>query len=304
MTLTMAKLDCQHGDAVVQEIKRDARTDCFRSLRENSMGELSTVCLWQQFRRRNCHDSRNMLIERYANLVSITAARLFCPVPFGLERDDLLGAGAIGLVKAVDRFDPERNIKFETYAITLIRGAILDMLRGDDWVPRLVRDQQKQLRQANTKLEAYYGRPATEDEIASEIGIAPEKLDQLLSDIGRTTILSLDDRRIRSDQRWYSDRLTADADNPLDCVALRDQYRALASAIDRLPDRERSIVSLYYYKSLTFKQISAVHKVTEPRVFQLHAQAVRRMRGYLQSQQDLFPRSVVLQRQDHGAADI
>src|SRR5258708_14878621 len=105
------------------------------------------------------------------------------PLPSGVERDDLVGAGVVGLVKAVGQFDTDRMIKFETYAITLIRGAILEMLRGDDWVPRLVRDQQKQLRQAYTKLEALYGRPATEDEIAEELGITPEKLDKLLSSI-------------------------------------------------------------------------------------------------------------------------
>src|ERR1700712_1231418 len=138
-----------------------------------SMGEVSTATLWQQFKVYGCQDGRTLLIQRYAHLVSITAGRLFGPLPSGVERDDLVGAGVVGLVKAVDQFDPTRNIKFETYAITLIRGAILEMLGGDDWVPRLVRDQQKQLRQAYGKLEACLGRPATEDEIAQEMGIAP-----------------------------------------------------------------------------------------------------------------------------------
>src|SRR5690349_25091982 len=95
------------------------------------MGEVSTASLWQQFKHRSCHESRNMLIQRYAHLVSITAGRLFGPMPSGVEREDLVGAGVVGLVKAVDQFDPRRGIKFETYAITLIRGAILEMLRGE-----------------------------------------------------------------------------------------------------------------------------------------------------------------------------
>ena len=253
------------------------------------MGEVSTLCLWQQFKKRHCQDSRNMLIERYAHLVSITAGRLFGPMPSGVERDDLVGAGAVGLVKAVDQFDPERNIKFETYAITLIRGAILEMLRGDDWVPRLVRDQQKQLKQAYSKLEAQFGRPATEEEIAEELGIAPEKLDKLLSSIGRANLLSLDDLRIGSEQQRLVDLLPTDGPSPLDSVALRERQRALACAIDRLPDRERKVVALYYHEGLTFKEIGAVLTVSESRAYQLHAQAVSRLRSYLQTEQDLFP---------------
>ncbi len=253
------------------------------------MGEVSTVCLWQQFKHRSCHESRNMLIQRYAHLVSITAGRLFGPMPSGVERDDLVGAGVVGLVKAVDQFDPERNIKFETYAITLIRGAILEMLRGDDWVPRLVRDQQKQLKQAYTKLEARFGRPATEDEIAEEMAISPEKLDKLLASIGRTNLLSLDDLRLGSEQQRLVDMLPTDDPSPLDSVALRERQRALVCAVDRLPDRERTVVALYYHEGLTFKEIGGVLTVSESRAYQLHAQAVTRLRSYLQSEQELFP---------------
>src|SRR3954452_1825917 len=123
------------------------------------MSEVSTAELWRRFKKNSCQDARSQIIRRYAHLVSITAGRLFGPLPSGVERDDLVGAGVVGLVKAVDQFDPNRGIKFETYAITLVRGAILEMLRGDDWVPRLVRDQQKQLKQAFIKLEAQLGRP-------------------------------------------------------------------------------------------------------------------------------------------------
>jgi len=253
------------------------------------MGEVSTVSLWQQFKKRHCHDSRNMLIQRYAHLVSITAGRLFGPMPSGVERDDLVGAGAVGLIKAVDQFDPDRNIKFETYAITLIRGAILEMLRGDDWVPRLVRDQQKQLKQAYTKLEAELGRPATEDEISEEMCLSPEKLDKLLSGIGRTNLLSLDDLRIGSDQQRLVDLLPTDGPSPLECVALQERHQALVTAVDRLPDRERTVVSLYYHEGLTFKEIGNVLTVSESRAYQLHAQAVTRLRSYLQAEEDLFP---------------
>ena len=259
------------------------------------MGEVPLPTLWRQFKEQNCQDARDHLIQRYAHLVSITAGRLFGPMPSGVERDDLVGAGIVGLVKAVDQFDPNRGIKFETYAITLIRGAILEMLRGDDWVPRLVRDQQKQIKQAYMRLEAENGRPATEEEVAEEMGMPVDKFDKLLNNIGRANLLSLDDLRLGvkgsdsgSPQRLV-DVLPTDDPGPLDSVAVRERQRALASAVDRLPDRERTVVALYYHEGLTFKEIGGVLTVSESRAYQLHAQAVTRLRGYLESNAELFP---------------
>jgi RNA polymerase sigma factor for flagellar operon FliA len=253
------------------------------------VGEVSTQQLWQEYKDCGKLEARNSLIQRYSHLVSITAGRLFGPLPSGVERDDLVGAGVVGLVKAVDQFDPRRGIKFETYAITLIRGAILEMLRGDDWVPRLVRDQQKQLKQAYVRLEARLGRPATEEEVATELGINGERLDKLLTNVGRASLLSLDDLRMGSEQQRLVDLLPTDGPSPLECVAVRERQRALASAVDRLPDRERTVVALYYHEGLTFKEIGHVLTVSESRAYQLHAQAVTRLRGYLQPEQDLFP---------------
>ena len=253
------------------------------------MGEASVVHLWKLFKQQNDQDARDQIIQRYAHLVSITAGRLFGPMPGGIERDDLVGAGIVGLVKAVDQFDPERGIKFETYAITLVRGAILEMLRGDDWVPRLVRDQQKQLKQAYVRLETRLGRPATEEEVAEEMGIPPEKLDKLLSNIGRSNLLSLDDLRLGSEQQRLVDLLPAEDPSPLESVALRQRQTALAGAVDKLPDRERTVVSLYYHEGLTFKEIGTVLTVSESRAYQLHSQAVTRLRGYLNPEVELFP---------------
>ncbi len=253
------------------------------------MSEVSMTHLWRQFKQFGCQDARAQIIQRYAHLVSITAGRLFGPLPSGVERDDLVGAGVVGLVKAVDQFDPLRGIKFETYAITLIRGAILEMLRVDDWVPRLVRDQQKQLKQAYMRLEARLGRPASEEEVAEEMGITTEKLDKLLTNIGRASLLSLDDLRIGSEQQRLSDVLPTDTPSPLDSVALRERQRALAAAVSRLPDRERTVVALYYHEGLTFKEIGGALTVSESRAYQLHAQAVTRLRGYLEPEAELFP---------------
>lgn len=253
------------------------------------MGEAPMSHLWKLYKQHKDQDARSQIIQRYAHLVSITAGRLFGPMPCGVERDDLVGAGVVGLVKAVDQFDPGRGIKFETYAITLIRGAILEMLRGDDWVPRLVRDQQKQLKQAYMRLEAKHGRPATEEEVAEELGIPAEKLDKMLTNSGRTNLLSLDDLRMGSEQQRLVDMLPTDDLSPLESVAMRERQRALATAVDKLPDRERTVVALYYHEGLTFKEIGTVLTVSESRAYQLHSQAVTRLRGYLNLEVELFP---------------
>ena len=253
------------------------------------MGEISISRLWQEFKKEDCQDARSHLIQRYAHLVSITAGRLFGPMPSGIERDDLVSAGIMGLIKSVDQFDPERGIKFETYAITLIRGAILEMLRGDDWVPRLVRDQQKQLKQVYSRLESELKRPGTEEEVAEAMGITPEKLDKLLTNIGRANLISLDDMRAGSEQQRIVDMIPAEGPSPLEKVAGRERKRSLADAVDKLPDRERTVVSLYYHEGLTFKEIGAVLTVSESRAYQLHAQAVTRLRTYLEPEAELFP---------------
>ncbi len=253
------------------------------------MGEVSIQQLWREYRVHNNMDARMSLIQRYAHLVSITAGRLFGPLPGGIEKDDLVSAGSVGLIKAVDQFDPFRGIKFETYAITLIRGAILEMLRSDDWVPRLVRDQQKLLKQTYMRLENELGHPASEEQVAAELGITTEKLEKMLGTIGRTSLLSLDDLRIGSDQQRIADVLPNEDPGPLECVAIRQRRNALSSAIDRLPDRERTVVSLYYHEGLTFKEIGGVLTVSESRAYQLHAQAVTRLKGYLDTVCDLFP---------------
>jgi len=253
------------------------------------VGDIATNHLWHEYKNLGCQQARCEIIQRYVHLVSITAGRLFGPMPSGIERDDLVGAGVVGLVKAVDQFDPQRGIKFETYAITLIRGAILEMLRGDDWVPRLIRDQQKQLKQAYVALEAKLGRSATEEEIAEEMGITLPKLEKLLHQLGRSTLISLDDLRLGTDQQRVIDYLAADEPTPHESVALRERQRSLTGAIDKLPDRERTVVALYYHDGLTFKEIGQVLTVSESRAYQLHAQAVTRLRGYLEPEVELYP---------------
>jgi RNA polymerase sigma factor for flagellar operon FliA len=247
---------------------------------------------WNRFKNRRDLRARDTLINHYAYLVKITSGRVVTSLPPNLERDDLVSAGVVGLIKAIDQFDPGRQVKFETYAIALIRGAILEMLREEDWVPRSIRDNVKNLEKTYHALEVRFGRPANEEEVASELGITVDDLQQILVNTSRSNILSLDDVLVGSSDAGESlhlgDVLHDESSNIGRQVEQGERKRMLTIGIDRLPDRERLVVSLYYYEGLTFKEIGKVLTVSESRVYQLHTQAVLRLRGYLQRDAALF----------------
>jgi RNA polymerase sigma factor for flagellar operon FliA len=247
--------------------------------------------LWRRFKLHGDPMARDIIINRYAYLVKITAGRVVTSLPPNVERDDLVGAGVVGLIKAVDQFDVTRQVKFETYAIALIRGAILEMLREEDWVPRSVRERVKSLERTYLQLESNLGRPASEQEVASAMGVELDDLHTMLADTGRATLLSLDDVIVGTDgnERIHlADVINDDYESPLSEVESKEMRRILSTAIDRLPDRERLVISLYYYEGLTFKEIGKVLTVSESRVYQLHTQAVLRLRGYLSRDVALF----------------
>ena len=251
--------------------------------------------LWKRFKQRKDQKARDQIINHYAYLVKITAGRVVTSLPPNLERDDLVSAGVVGLIKAVDQFDVTRQVKFETYAIALIRGAILEMLREEDWVPRSVRDNVKALERTYYQLEVKLGRPATEEEVATEMGLTEAELLKLLVNTSRANILSLDDTLIGGssdgERLHLADVLQDENANVAADVEASAMKTSLAGGIDRLPDRERLVISLYYYEGLTFKEIGKVLTVSESRVYQLHTQAVLRMRGYLQRDTPLFQKN-------------
>ena len=245
---------------------------------------------WRRFKAGRDPKARATIIDNYSYLVKITAGRVVTNLPPNLDREDLYTAGSMGLIKAVDQFDPGRQVKFETYAIALIRGAILESLREEDWVPRSVRERSKTLEKTFFELEVKLGAPPTEVQVADHLGITPGELSQMMADTGRGSVMSLDDVILGSDggERLHLSDVVADDTSPVADVEVRERIRQLGTAIDRLPERERLVIALYYYEGLTFKEIGKVLSVSESRVYQLHTQAVLRMRGYLNRDQELF----------------
>ncbi|HLJ56903.1 MAG TPA: FliA/WhiG family RNA polymerase sigma factor [Chthonomonadaceae bacterium] len=246
---------------------------------------------WTKYKQLSDTQARDQLITHFAYLVKITAGRVINNLPPNMERDDLLSAGIMGLIKAVDQFDTTRQVKFETYAIALIRGAILETLREDDWVPRSIRERIKNLDRTYMALEVSLGRPATEDEVAAELGIEPEEFQRLLVETGRTSLVSLEDVLVGSEgseKLHLADVLKDDSAAPAQEVEIHERKRMLTRSIGRLPEREKLVIALYYFEGMTFKEIGKVMSISESRVYQLHTQAVIRLKGYLMRDIELF----------------
>lgn len=255
------------------------------------MASVNMSDAWRRYKVQGDGQARAEIINQYAYLVKITAGRVVSNLPPSLEREDLVSAGVVGLIKAVDQYDASRQVKFETYAIALIRGAILEMLREEDWVPRSVREKVKNLERTFLALETALGRPPNENEVARELRLPLEDFQRLLVDMGRTTLMSLDDILVGSEgsERLHlADVLHDQGTGPSVELELRERKRMLSTAIERLPERERRVIELYYYEGLTFKEIGRILAISESRVYQLHTQAVLRLRGYLARDNALF----------------
>ena len=249
--------------------------------------------IWHRFKHLGDRRARDTLIDNYSYLVKITAGRIAGGVPPSLDREDLISAGVIGLIRAVDQFDASREVKFETYAIALIRGAILELLRGEDWAPRSVRDKIKGLERAYSGVESRLGRPGTDEEVAHELSTTVDGLHKMLSEVAQASVLSLDEMLFSSEPDAtlrVVDTVedTSGTGDTTRAVEKRERRQALQVAVKRLPEREHLVLSLYYYEGLTFKEIGKILQVSESRVFQLHQQAMMRLRGYLSADRDLF----------------
>jgi len=230
--------------------------------------------------------ARERLVIAYAPLVKYVAGRLGSGLPPHVEEADLISFGLGGLISAIERFDLSRKIKFETYAITRIRGAIIDELRALDWVPRSIRARAREIERANVKLEARLQRAPTDDELADELGVSVGELHDTLLQVSRSTIVALDELWTMSDAGGEKVSLLdtlpdGDSPDPQVLVAHAELRETIAAAIASLPERERLVIGLYYYESLTLREVGEVLGVTESRVSQLHTKAVLRLRSKL-----------------------
>jgi RNA polymerase sigma factor for flagellar operon FliA len=241
--------------------------------------------LWLEYRRDRDPKIRETFIKQYAPLVKYVAGKVAVGMPHNVEFDDLVGFGVFGLLDAIDKFDPEKNVKFKTYAVTRIRGAIFDELRTIDWVPRSVRQKTREVEEAIGALEAQLGRTATDQEIAGSLGMNEDEYLKTMMKISGTSILSLNDVWFSGDENdkvSIGDSIESPSSLNPDVIVEKDEIRRVISeAINDLPDKEKKILVLYYYEDLTLKEIGQVLEVTESRVSQLHTKAILRLRSRL-----------------------
>jgi RNA polymerase sigma factor for flagellar operon FliA len=241
--------------------------------------------LWLAYRKTRDPKIRENFIKQYAPLVKYVAGKVAVGMPSNVEFDDLVGFGVFGLLDAIEKFEPEKNVKFKTYAVTRIRGAIFDELRSIDWVPRSVRQKTREIEEAVGTLEAQLGRTATDQEIASSMGMDEEEYLKILIKISGTSILSLSDVWFTGDENdkvSIGDSIESPSSLNPDVIVEKDEIRrVIVEAISELPDKEKKILVLYYYEDLTLKEIGQVLEVTESRVSQLHTKAILRLRSKL-----------------------
>lgn len=255
------------------------------SLKSSKPTSDDILALWKDYKKNPGHPQlREKLILSYLHLVRYVVSRLPVTLPISIATEDLISYGTMGLMEAVERFDPERGLKFETYAVTRIRGAIIDQLRFQDWIPRGVRKRSRDLTEAMHRLEEQLGRSPTDDELAQELGVTKTKLQAMLSE-SNNLMLSLDDTygNDTSGSKMtlldtVEDSNSPDPQGEYEANELRNR---LAAAIASLPEREKLLIALYYHENMTLKEIGEVICVSESRVCQLHAQAILRLRSKL-----------------------
>lgn len=250
------------------------------------MNKEELAVLWNQYKNSQEAKAYEQLVVAYIHLVKYVANRLAINLSTQVEVDELVSYGVEGLLDAIEKFDIERNIKFETYAISRIRGSMIDGLRAMDWVPVSVRQKAKELERAYSQLEAKFERAATDDEIANYLGVSVDVLHKMVKEASTATITYLEDFIPNEDGEDKSKRI-ADylkdeaAENILEILEMDAVKTTLADAIGKLPEKEKQVITLYYFEGLTLKEIGLVLSLSESRISQLHTKAVLRMRSKL-----------------------
>ena len=254
---------------------------------ETNLKAIELKDLWRRYKESGDPRARERLVLAYAPLVKYVAGRMSSGLPAHVEEADLISYGLLGLISAIERFEPAREIRFETFAITRIKGSIIDELRSLDWVPRSVRAKAREIERANAKLEHQLHRAPTDSEMAEALESTVEEFQESLVKISNSSVVALDELWTVSDSSGdqvslldtIHDPAAVDPAQEMDLTDMKDR---LADAIARLPEREKLVVALYYYENLTLREIGEVLGVTESRVSQLHTKAVLRLKSRLQ----------------------
>jgi RNA polymerase sigma factor FliA len=254
---------------------------------DTGVKEVELRDLWRRYKDQGGNTARERLVVAYSPMVKFVAGRLGAGLPSHVEDADLISYGLVGLIGAIERFEPERGIKFETFAMTRIRGAIIDELRSLDWVPRSVRSRAREIEQVQAKLEHELQRAPSESELAAKLNMTEEELQSALLEIANSSVYALDELWTVSDssgdQVSLLDTIADEgAADPQEALATTEVKDRLTEAIGGLPEREQLVVALYYYENLTLREIGEVLGVTESRVSQLHTKAVMRLKSHLQ----------------------
>ncbi len=254
-----------------------------QSTKSASSNQANIQEIWREYRKTGAESLRNKLLEHYLPLVKYNAERIHTKLPDEVDVDDLMSAGIFGLMDALDAFDENRGVKFETYCAPRIRGAILDELRSMDWVPRLVRSRSSQVEEARRHLKMEFGRNPTEEEIAKRMNLNPEEYGKIRKDAGAVGVVSLSRKWFETDSNKDVREIDVLEDrkqvNPLGSVSKRDLKNMVTKGLSRA---ERLIVILYYYEEMTMKEIGTTLDLSESRVSQMHSSILARLKAQLQ----------------------
>jgi len=290
-------VDDESADEPVVEVeapKPVRKTGRYAGMTEDERAEIEAAIavLWRDYKASKDERLRERLILHYSPLVKYVAGRVGVGLPPNIEQADLVSYGIFGLIDAIEKFDLERAIKFETYAISRIKGAIIDELRAIDWIPRSVRYKAREVEKAYAALEAKLHRTPTEAEVAAELGIRLEELHTIFSQVSFVNVVALDELLSAGNDKG-GDKLSlvdtledTKAEDPVAAFETEETKYLLAKAINTLPEREKIVVTLYYYEGLTLAEIGQVLGVTESRICQMHTKAVLQLRGKLADQKD------------------
>ncbi|MBR6535956.1 MAG: FliA/WhiG family RNA polymerase sigma factor [Lachnospiraceae bacterium] len=245
--------------------------------------------LWEEYSKNKTPELRERIIIEYASLVKIVAGKLGIYLGYNVEYDDLVGYGTFGLIDAIDKFDFDKGVKFETYASLRIRGAILDQVRRMDWLPRTLRQKQKRMDAAYQKLESESGRFATDEELAAELEISVDELGQWQAQTKAAGVVSLDEYLEQGSENGIVGTVESeDFAQPEKQMEQKTMKELLVQSLESLTEKEKKVILLYYYEELTLKEISEVLEVSESRISQLHTKAIQKLRLKLGNQIEIF----------------